>query len=140
MKTVALVSSLVILAAGCATDPSKYGNIIAFKQRTLGLKLGQSTINQTPEIQFGLITTVFQLIPTDTNTLHSPRYFDTYDMKSTWGTGIGVTENTGAGEVMTGTNGYGKALFELKQNQSNTNLWFGWQVQEPTWITNYSIK
>jgi hypothetical protein len=97
--------------SGCVAA-IKQGDIISVKTRTVGLKFGQSPSTQTPEMEFGLITTVVQFVPTSTNgPIFAPKYFDTFAIDSTWNPlKTGILENSGFGDVSIMTNAQGKAI------------------------------
>ena len=133
-KTVAavLIQTIVILAVailmeGCAftsrkvtTSIGKDGStnivertkrelnsdrIVSIKQRSFGIVIGQSPTTQTPEIHLGLVSTVVQFTPVRTNALFAPKYADTFEITQGINPfGFAVKENTGAGDVATGTN------------------------------------
>ena len=99
------------LLPGCVTA-IKSDKIVSVKTRVFGISVGTNPINQVPEIKLGLVTTVYQMVPTSTNgTLNAPRYFDTFSI----GQGVNpfstqIIENTGTGDVAIGTNATGTAI------------------------------
>lgn len=106
-----LVGLACLPLMGCTTA-LKCGNIVSVKQRTFGITLGSNPATDIPEVKLGFVTTVFQVIPVSTNgPSNAPRYFDTFKL----GQGINpfsteIIENTGAGDVMIGTNATGSAI------------------------------
>ena len=106
-----LAGVLALGSMGCTTI-IKSDKILSVKQRTFGISVGASPTTQTPEIKLGLITTVWQMIPTSTNgPLFAPRFFDTFKI----GQGVNpfateIMENTGSGDVAVGTNATGEAI------------------------------
>lgn len=113
MKKLISVLSLALLAlslSGCMSGPS--GNIVAVKQRVLGISIEQSDTSQTPRFRVGLITSVYQLVPVNTNgPVYAPRYFDTFDVNQSWNPlAFGLQENSGFGDVAVSTNATGQAI------------------------------
>lgn len=106
-----LICGLVLSASGCTTA-LKSDKIVSVKQRTFGIQIGASPSTQTPEIKLGLVTTVFQLIPTTTNgPIYSPKFFDTFEIgQSANPFNTSVRENTGSGDVQVTTNAQGSAI------------------------------
>jgi len=106
-----LAAVLALGSMGCTTI-IKSDKILSVKQRTFGISVGSSPTTQTPEIKLGLITTVWQMIPTSTNgAIYAPRFFDTFEIGQSanpfW---TQIRENTGSGDVAVGTNATGEAI------------------------------
>lgn len=100
------------LATGCQTALNS-NKIISVKQRCFGVVLETtSSANQTPNVKLGFVSTVWQMIPTCTNApIYAPLYMDTFDLgQSINPFGTDISENTGAGSVMIGTNGQASAF------------------------------
>jgi hypothetical protein len=106
-----LLGIVLVGMAGCTTA-LKSDKIVSVKQRTFGIQIGASPSTQTPEIKLGLVTTVFQLIPTTTNgPIYSPKFFDTFEIgQSANPFNTSVRENTGSGDVQVTTNAQGSAI------------------------------
>ena len=106
-----LAGLLALGSMGCTTI-IKSDKILSVKQRTFGISVGASPTTQTPEIKLGLITTVWQMIPTSTNgAIYAPRFFDTFEIgQSANPFSTQVRENTGSGDVSVGTNATGGAI------------------------------
>lgn len=98
-----------MVSSGCTTA-IKSDKIIAIKQRTFGIHLG-ADVNQTPTIKLGLVTTIYQMVPTSTNQIYAPRYFDVFRIDQTSNPfKFGIDENSGFGDVSILTNAQGKAI------------------------------
>lgn len=106
-----LICCMMLVMTGCVTA-LKSDKIVSIKQRVFGISIGASATTETPEIKLGLISTVYQMIPTSTNSqVYAPRYFDTLQMDSTSNPfHAGWIENTGAGDVQVSTNAQGQAI------------------------------
>ncbi len=100
------------LVTGCTSQAIKAGDIVAIKERTFGITVSESPASGTPQIRLGFNSLVVQFIPTCTNgTIAAPNYGDTFDLHQGLNPfGTGISENTGAGNVMTGTNGETSAI------------------------------
>jgi len=111
-----------VFASGCVNQAIQRGDIVSIKERTFGITIAQSPANQSPEIKLGFNSFVIEMIPTSTNAIVSaPRFVDTFDLKQGLNPfGTGIQEDTGAGDVMIGTNGYTRAL-NLDASHSITN-------------------
>src|SRR6266404_5148675 len=101
------IVSILALGSGCASQAIMRGNIVTVKERMFGLIVSESPANQTPQVKLGFNSVVVQFIPTSTNgPIYAPPYADTFDLKQGLNPfGTGISENTGTGNVMTGTNG-----------------------------------
>lgn len=106
----------LVLLTGCTTI-IKSDKIVSIKQRTFGVAIGADPVNQTPTIKLGLVTTVWQMIPTSTNgTVYAPRYFDTFQLGQSGNPfRTDVSENTGTGDVAVYTNATGGAIIPKAQ-------------------------
>lgn len=105
---------LMVLMCGCKTALQS-DKIIVLKQRCFGVvvETSSTTANGTPTIKLGSISTVWQMVPTSTNTLYAPRYMDTYDLSQSVNPfDTSIRENSGFGDVMVGysTNDSSKAI------------------------------
>lgn len=100
-----------IILTGCTTV-IKSDKIVSIKQRTFGINVGTDPVNQTPRIQLGLVTTVWQMIPTSrTGQIYAPRYFDTFELGQSGNPFRSeIRENTGTGDVAVYTNATGGAI------------------------------
>ena len=105
----------VFLTGGCSIAAIKQGDVVMIKERIVGIRVvSTSTQTQTPEVDFGLSSTVMAFIPTSTNALHIPRVMDTFDLHNTAVPfDVGISENLGTGDVLVGagTNGTSRALW-----------------------------
>lgn len=103
-----ILVGLMLLMSGCSTAYYKSGNLIAVKQRFVGLSLAQNPTTQMYQLYFGYGSTIYQMIPTSTNHIYAPNYLDTFDLGvgSSWTTPFNTTisEDTGTGDdvVFTG--------------------------------------
>ena len=115
-KTAIMLLAVTLSSVSCVTA-LKSDKIVSIKQRTFGIQFGENPTTQTPDIRLGLITTVYQLIPTSTNgPVNAPRFFDAFAIEQTGNPfRFSVNENTGAGEVMVGTNATGAAIVPRTQ-------------------------
>ncbi len=96
----------LLLLSGCVTA-IKSDHITTYKMRTFGVVIGENPTTQTPEIQLGLVSVVWQTIPTSTNQIYSPNYADTYSLEQKGGVigafSFGVLENTATGKDSVGS-------------------------------------
>ena len=106
---------LAVSLAGCTTALNS-DKIISVKQRCFGVVVETtSTTANAPNVKLGFCSTVWQMIPTSTNALFAPDYVDTFDLHQDINPfATGISENTGSGTVMIGTNGQASALFPPK--------------------------
>lgn len=117
-KALGLLCAGLLLAlgvTGCQTALNS-DKIISVKQRCFGITVETAnTANSTPSIKLGFCSTVWQVIPTSTNSIYAPSYVDTFNLDQGLNPfATGISENTGAGSVMIGTNGQASALFPPK--------------------------
>ena len=112
MKKYILSLCSLMFLAGCQTALNS-DKIISVKQRCFGLVVETtSTTANAPNIKLGFTSTVWQMIPTSTNgPVNAPKYVDTFDLEQNINPfATGISENTGSGDVMVGTNGTSSAV------------------------------
>lgn len=111
LPSVLCLLSTVLWLTGCTTA-IKSDKIVAIKQRSFGIVVGQSPTTQSPEVHLGFVSTVFQMIPTSTNgPISAPKYADTFAIDQGLNPfGFAVKENVGAGDVRISTNATSEAI------------------------------
>lgn len=124
-KALGLLMCCCCLAAlaGCTTALQS-DKIVTVKQRCFGLCLETvSTTSATPNVKLGFSSTVWQMIPTCTNHIYAPDYMDTFAMSQSINPfATDISENTGTGPVMIGTNGQASALLFPRPPPSTNNV------------------
>jgi hypothetical protein len=79
------------------------GHVISVTERVYGLKVAESTQNETPEIEIGFSSSTVVLMPTVTNTvLNVPAIADTFSIDQTSALGLAVGETFASGDYQTG--------------------------------------
>lgn len=103
MKIKTLIPLLAVSLVGCTTA-LKSDKIVTVKSRIFGIQVGENPATQVPEVKFGFISTVYQMIPTSTNgTVYAPKYADYFDLKQGANPfNTGIQETTGTGDVSIG--------------------------------------
>ena len=114
-----ILIGLIFLASGCSTAYYRSGNLIAVKQRFVGLSIAQNPTTQMYQLYFGYGSTVYQMVPTSTNHIYAPNYLDTFDLGvgSSWANpfNTSISEDTGTGDDVVFT---GKASVLVSTNKS----------------------
>jgi hypothetical protein len=106
------IGTVALCLTGCTTALQS-DKIMSVKQRCFGLVVETvSTTSASPNVKLGFVSTVWQIIPTCTNgPIFAPQYMDTFDLGQEINPfGTSITENTGSGSVMLGTNGEASAF------------------------------
>lgn len=114
-KALGCLTAAALLALGCSgcTTALQSDKIISVSQRCIGLTVETvSTTSSTPNVKFGFCSTVWHMTPTSTNHIFAPDTMDTFSMSQSINPfATDISENTGSGTVMLGTNGTASALF-----------------------------
>lgn len=102
----ALAITGLILLAGCLTGCTtavNSGHIVSVTERGFGIRVAQSTQNQTPEISLGFFSSAVVLEPVSTNALSAPNFANTFSIdQSVTPFSFGVNETIASGNYRTG--------------------------------------
>ena len=97
------VAGAAMLFTGCqAIVNQPTGKIVSVTERGIGLMVSQSTVNQSPQVNFGFFSSTVVLLPTTTNgTISSPNFANTFDFAQSSALQLGIGEAVAAGNYQT---------------------------------------